>query len=517
MAEKNIKNIQDFVVPTPFTEELLFPKSPDQIQLMGWIYDVHKDVFQCSDDMLRVLGLSKDTSYRLEDFIRWVHPDDQKRMTLHFQAAINEKAPLMTIIRIFIKNQIHWFEMIARNDGHIEKDIQFVGTLQDVTKSIFSMTSSEKNNGEPKRTLLSTISHELRTPMNAIIGFADILDKELVHPEQKKYLKRIQDASQHMLSMINDVLDLSKIDAGKLSIEHIPFSLDQMIETTIKMVEPLAKRKHLFLEIERLNCPNFLIGDVHRIRQILLNLLSNAIKFTETGGISFVIKGEMIPKNHHVMVSFIVRDTGIGMTETQCHRLFKDFEQADVSTQRLYGGTGLGLSISSRLAHLMQGKITVESTLNEGSSFTLILPMEIAETDHNHDEKPIIDQKRFKGTSILVAEDHQLSQILIEHILSKLEVKITLVDNGKKAIDLAKSMPFDWIILDMEMPIMGGIESAETIRRFNEKTPILAMTANHMDEDRARCLLAGMNDVMTKPIDRNHLLSTLLKWLPEIN
>lgn len=516
MAEKKIKNNKEFTVPSPFSDELLFPKMVDHNHLLGWTFDIEQHIFECSESLKSVFNLEKNSSLTLENFISMIHPDDQRRMTLQWHEAIKYKAPLMTLFRMRINLQVHWFEMIARLDQGNHQTI-YLGTFQDVTYAIHRESSTMSKEDEPKRNLLSTISHELRTPMNAIIGFVDILEKEIQDTNQKIYVERIRDASHHMLSMINDVLDLSKIEVGKLNLEHVSFSLEKLIHSVLQMVEPLAKRKHLFLESEQLDCPDFLMGDVHRIRQILINLLSNAIKFTETGGISFVVKGENVTNHSSITLHFIVKDTGIGMTDQQLSRLFRDFEQADSSISRLYGGTGLGLSISSKLAHLMHGKISVESKLNEGSTFTLTLPLDISDDEQSHEKPQIIDLERFKHTKVLIAEDHHLSQMLIEHILSSLGAQITLVEDGKKAVDLAKSSPYEWIILDMEMPIMGGIEAAKLIRRFNEKTPILAMTANHLDDDRARCLLAGMNDVITKPIDRNHLLSTMLKWLPEIN
>ena len=518
MAQNKPNKVNPFLAPSSLTDDLLFPNQTDQKTLFGWTYDVNSDIFECSQSLKMFLQLNVDETLSLPQFLDRVHQDDQQRLSLQWHEAIHHLAPLFGLFRILIKDRVIWLEMKARADRHHPESIMFVGTFEDVTPTMVNEKYMEETSGEPKKNLLSTISHELRTPMNAIIGFADILDKELENSEHHVYVERIQDASNHMLSMINDILDLSKIDSGKLAIEHVSFSLQSLIQTTLKMIEPLATRKHLFLESELMNCPDYVIGDPHRIRQILINLLSNAIKFTDMGGVSLVVSAEIATEEHELLIHFRIKDTGIGMTDRQISRLFKDFEQADISTSRLYGGTGLGLSISSKLVRLMKGNIKVESQLNEGSTFHLTLPLKVAQKDADQTlDGTTLDLFRLNDTQILIAEDHQLSQMLIDHILTKLGVHVTLVENGKKAIDMAKSTPFHWILLDMEMPITNGIEAALAIRRFNQKTPILAMTANHLGEDRAKCLLAGMNDVITKPIDRNHLLKTLIAWLPELH
>jgi CheY-like chemotaxis protein len=252
-----------------------------------------------------------------------------------------------------------------------------------------------------------------------------------------------------------------------------------------------------------------------RIKQILINLINNAIKFTDIGGISLVISSDMIDETHH-MVSFKVSDTGIGMTAEQQSRLFREFEQADLSTSRHYGGTGLGLSISKKLADLMQGKITVESKLNEGTTFTLSIPLLLDDDiEDDQDEQDQITPTFKPHSHILVAEDHILSQKLTERMLTQLDVHVKIVENGEKAIQAMKDDAYDLVFLDMNMPVIDGIKAAKAIRRFNAKTPLIALTANQYAEDRSRCLLAGMNDILVKPIDKNMLIDMLSKWLPE--
>ena len=276
-----------------------------------------------------------------------------------------------------------------------------------------------------------------------------------------------------------------------------------------------VKKKNLYFDIQTVHIPNALIGDENRIRQVLINLLSNAIKFTETGGINLTCVLDSNIDDQHIVASFKVKDTGIGMTKKQMSKLFKDFEQADSSTTRLYGGTGLGLSISYRLSQLMNGDITAESHLNEGSEFIFRLPLgiQINHSEGTDSEEPNLVPK--EGSSILLAEDNLLSQKLSQRILNNMKMVVTVADNGLIALNLAKHNHYDLIILDIQMPLMDGITVAQEIRKFNQVTPILAMTANAFSEDREACMSSGMNDFISKPIDPKSLHKALSRWIPE--
>jgi CheY-like chemotaxis protein len=358
------------------------------------------------------------------------------------------------------------------------------------------------------------MSHEIRTPMNAMIGFTHLLAETELKDEQKEYITRIQDSSKHLLSIINDILDLSKMEAGKMTIENRRFAIDQMLQEVKDLFSEQAKRKHLYMDFETIHCPNYVIGDAIRIKQILINLISNALKFTDIGGLSIFISSQF-KDPHTALVSFRVKDTGIGMSQAQQDKLFKEYEQASSSTTRLFGGTGLGLSISMRLAKLMHGDISVESKLNEGSTFTLILPLKLDEREDDVLEDQVIIKNYRKHARILVAEDHVLSQKLVERLLTNLEEDVLIVDNGEQALQAMKEHVFDLVFLDMNMPLLDGISATKSIRRFNTKTPIVALTANAYPEERSQCLLAGMNDVLVKPIDSKSLQEALVKWIPE--
>ena len=521
------------------TEHLLLSpheKASSTEKTMGyWHYDDKTKSFELSEDLKHTFHISDDKP----SWMTLIHEDDLDDLRLKFNYAINENKPFSARLRLRHKQSIIWVSIQSRIDSQDDVFLGFYGSIYDITHEIFTeledeskiksleniissltqekdqiLYQSDKQNAF-KSSFLSTMSHELRTPMNAMMGFLKLLDETDLNDVQKEYVSRLHDASTHLLSMMNNILDLSKMEAGKMVLEKNRFKMDKLISDVKTLLEKNAEMKHLYLDIETINCPPSLIGDSLRIKQILINLINNAIKFTDMGGISLVISSEMMDETHH-MVSFKVSDTGIGMTAEQQSRLFREFEQADLSTTRHYGGTGLGLSISKKLADLMQGEITVQSKLNEGTTFTLLIPLLLDDDIEDDQEEEHQIAPTFKPQAhILVAEDHILSQKLTEHMLTQLDVHVKIVENGEKAIQAMKDDAYDLVFLDMNMPVIDGIKAAKAIRRFNAKTPLIALTANQYAEDRSRCLLAGMNDILVKPIDKNMLIDMLSKWLPE--
>ncbi len=373
-----------------------------------------------------------------------------------------------------------------------------------------------------KDAFLANVSHEIRTPMNSILGMAQLAHKAEQDPKQREYLRKIQTSGEHLLGIIDDILDISKMEAGKLSIEVSDFELAQVVETLNGLLAKKAEDKKLKFGIHvAADVPQRLHGDPRRLCQVLTNLVSNAIKFTEQGEVEVRITRQ-VDEQGEASLHFEVQDTGVGMSRDEVAMLFQPFQQVDNSTTRQYGGTGLGLVISKQLVEMMEGgKIGVESFPGQGSTFWFTLKLqEGAQTAEQHAQEGGKSEQgvvaKLKGARILLVDDNDFNQEVAADFLLGAGADVVTCNNGKDAMRLMGRQLFDCVLLDVQMPVMDGIEAVRLIRQDAaiKDVRVIAMTANASREDRERYLAAGMDDVIVKPFKYQTLFTTIAKWLP---
>ncbi|TRX01592.1 response regulator [Flavobacterium gawalongense] len=374
-----------------------------------------------------------------------------------------------------------------------------------------SATIIAENAVKAKQQFLSNMSHEIRTPMNAIIGFTKVILKTDLSTKQKEYLNAIKMSGDALIVLINDILDLAKVDAGKMTFEKSPFKMKSSISAMLHLFETKIQEKNLQLVTEYDNkIPNVLVGDPVRLHQIILNLVSNAVKFTAIGKITVSVH-LLHEDEDKVVIEFAVTDTGIGIPEDKIGKIFDNFQQASSGTSRLYGGTGLGLAIVKQLVEPQGGSIRVKSKINEGSIFSFTLSFQKTNADAELENEMMELDTEIKNIKVLVVEDIPLNQLLMKTLLDDFGFDRDIAENGKIAIEKLKSKDYDIILMDLQMPEMNGFEATEYIRKtMNSKIPIIALTADVTTVDLAKCKAVGMNDYLAKPVDERLLYSKIV-------
>ena len=434
---------------------------------------------------------------------------------------------LTATLYIVSKSLIKPLELLNKNakligNGDLDKNIEIKNKdeIGELANSFNLMTHNlktyiEKNNA--KNIFVANMSHEIRTPLNGILGFLHLLGTTELNEEQKNYLKEIKNSSEILLLTLNDILDFSKAEANKIILEQVNFNLKDLIKNlSIYAKSNKNNDVEIISEFDE-TIPEILIGDNIRLHQVLLNLLNNANKFTEKGHIK--ISAEVVEKgNDDVKILFKVSDTGIGIPEEKRQKVFEEFIQANISTTRKYGGTGLGLAICNKIISLMGGELKLESEVGKGSTFYFTLPFKIADNIEQNDSEKVLEEIIVKSAKILVAEDNITNQKLVKNLLNKLGFDCDIASDGQEALDLFIKNKYNLILLDCQMPVMDGYETALAIRKYEKKfnlepISILALTASAFESDKEKCLSFGMNDIITKPIKMDDFVHKLNKYV----
>ena len=496
----------------------------DNITDVLWLNRFDGSRIYISPSVTRALGYSPEEVFG--DNFSMVHPQDADRVRLEFETlAISGNEGTIECRMVHKDGRVIWTEthvdVVPDADGGHRPMLISVTRNIDARKELESQLVEARHRAEEaaasKADFLANMTHELRTPLNAIVGFSGILkDSQRLAAEDARHAHLINEASDSLLVLVNSVLDFSKLEAGGIELEDRAFDPRVMADSAVALMHEQARAKGLELRVEVSGDVLPMIGDEARLRQVLLNFLSNAVKFTARGGAT-VHLSQSPEGDGHAALSVRVSDTGIGISPDQIDHLFDRFTQADATVSRQYGGTGLGLAICKKTLELMNGAIGCESVPGEGSTFWIELTLPISEQLPNTTSAEI--RPPDSPLRVLVVEDVPVNRELIATLLSPFDIELSMAENGLVALDAMQREAFDIVLMDVQMPVMDGLTATRAIRALPAPgaltTPIIAMTANVLPDQIQRCLDAGMNDHIGKPISPASLLNALSRWSPE--
>ena len=480
----------------------------------SWELSADTEKIIWSKKVAKIFGENSIPDIALGDFYNLVVPEEREQVVhlfnlilekgIGFERTISFKASNNQILHIFISAK-------CKNEDGVPPGV--CGIMMDVShqKAVEQYLTEEKLNAEKsaktKQDFLANMSHEIRTPMNSILGFTEIILENDLDQEVRDKMTRIKTSGENLLVILNDVLDLAKIESGQLEVENVDYNLNDVLNHVKIQLESFAKRKDIKLKyhIDKAT-PTELKGDPVRLGQVLINLLNNALKFTEKGSVEVRVKS--VVKNNSKKIQFEIEDTGVGISELNQASIFEPYNQAKSSVNRKYGGTGLGLPISKKLIHHLGGEIWLKSQENIGSVFYFTISYQNRGNVKRKAQCQNASEINIEGVKLLLVEDNNINRELVTHFLNEWKVSFQVAINGRQAVEIADMTDFDLILMDVSMPLLDGYQATKKIRSFDnirKSTPIVAMTANVFEEDIEKCLNSGMNDYISKPFRADEL------------
>ncbi|VTU27707.1 Aerobic respiration control sensor protein ArcB [Variovorax sp. SRS16] len=493
----------------------------DVVRLAQWEWDIASGSVFLSARWEEMIGAAAENNrWPLRDLLARVHPDDVPAVRQALDDALGGKADRYSVEhRVAAADGWIWIEsigMVTERDAD-GKALRLTGFNSDITArrrmhdEIEQARAQAEASSRAKSEFLANMSHEVRTPLNAVLGLTRLLHQSPLNDEQRQHLELIDNSAASLLALLNDILDLSKIEAGKLVFELIRFDIARWVREAVALHKLAAEKKGLQLEVDVSDdVPWKVAGDPGRLRQVISNLVSNAVKFTEAGRIS--VSARLAPqqsdlRRDQLRMLFVVRDTGVGVPADKQQQIFEAFTQEDASTTRRFGGTGLGLAICARLVSMMGGEIQLTSRPREGSTFRFTAVFEQAADEMSVLTEPApLEAVATRGLNVLLAEDHAVNELLMRKLLAEMGCTFNVARNGEEAVRHWKTRQFDLVLMDVQMPVLSGFDATARIRAMEAaepdrgRTPIVALTAHAMAGDREKCLAAGMDAYVSKPV-----------------